>query len=151
LVAWLAKHLTDKGHHDANITAGMIGGIVTVPAVLLIQLAPSVTWAYIFYAPALLAVNSPFGIAAGALPVITPPHLRARVAAVYMLVGATGMMFGPPLAGAFNEFIFPGPEGVRYSMMTMTSFFGVLGVVLLWFGRKPYARSMENAELWAED
>lgn len=151
LVAWLAKHLTDKGHRDANITAGMIGGMVTVPAVLLIQLAPSATWAYIFYAPALLAVNSPFGIAAGALPVITPSHLRARVAAVYMLVGATGMMFGPPLAGAFNEFIFPGAEGVRYSMMTMTSFFGVLGVILLWFGRKPYARSMENAERWAED
>jgi MFS family permease len=113
--------------------------------------APSATWAFIFYAPALLAVNSPFGIAAGALPVITPPHLRARVAAIYMLTGASGMMFGPPLAGAFNEYIFPGDDGIRYSMITMTCFFGILGVVLLWFSRKPYAESMKKASLWAED
>ncbi len=142
LAAYIAKRLTEAGRDDANITAGMIGGLLTIPAVLALQFAPSATWAYVLYAPALLAVNSPFGIAAGALPVITPPHLRARVAAVYMLVGAVGMMFGPPLAGAFNEYIFPTPEGVRYSMITMTCFFGLLGVTLLWLGRKHYAVTM---------
>jgi MFS family permease len=150
LAAYIAKRLHDKGHKDANITAGMIGGIVTIPSVLAIQLAPSAFWAYVLYAPALLAVNSPFGIAAGALPVITPPHLRARVAAVYMLTGAFGMMFGPPLAGAFNEYIFPGSEGVRYSMITMTSFFGLSGILFLWLGRKHYAKSMASADEWAE-
>lgn len=145
LIAWVARILSDRGHKDANITAGMIGGMLTVPCVFLLQLAPSATWAYVLYAPALLAVNSPFGIASGSLPVITPPHLRARVAAVYMLAGATGMMFGPPLAGAFNDYLFPGLDGVRYSMMTMTLLFGVLGVVLLWFARAPYARSLSQA------
>ncbi|MCR9279871.1 MAG: MFS transporter [Pseudomonadaceae bacterium] len=144
LVAYLARVLTARGRHDANITAGMIGGMLTVPFVLLIQIAPSPFWAFVCYAPALLAVNAPFGIAAGALPVITPPNLRARVASVYMLAGAIGMMFGPPLAGAFNEYIFPGDEGVRYSMITMTSFFGIVGVTLLWFGRKHYAHSLER-------
>lgn len=151
VVAWLAAKLTERGHMDANITAGMIGGIATIPAVLLIQVAPNATWAFICYAPAMLAVNSPFGIAAGSLPVITPPHLRARVAAAYMLVGATGMMFGPPLAGAFNEHIFPGPEGVRYSMITMTLFFGIVGVFFLWLARKPYANSLEMSDDWAEE
>ena len=147
LVAWIARKLSERGHADANLTAGMIGGIATIPAVLLLQFAPTPFWAYVAYAPALLAVNSPFGIAAGALPVITPPHLRARVAAVYMLVGAVGMMFGPPLAGAFNDYIFPGPEGVRYSMITMTCIFGFIGVLFLWLGRKPYAESMA----WADE
>ncbi|MGB2391953.1 MAG: MFS transporter, partial [Pseudomonadales bacterium] len=68
-VAWLASRLRDRGHYDANITAGMIGGLVTIPCILLIQVAPTAFWAFVFYAPALLAVNSPFGIAAGALPV----------------------------------------------------------------------------------
>ncbi len=150
LIAFLAKKLSDRGYRDANITAGMVGGILTIPTVLAIQLAPSATWAYILYAPALLAVNSPFGIASGALPVITPPHLRARVAAVYMLTGALGMMFGPPLAGAFNEFIFPGADGVRYSMITMTCSFGIVGVIFLWLGRRYYSHSMDRADLWAE-
>ncbi|MEC8030018.1 MAG: MFS transporter [Pseudomonadota bacterium] len=148
LIAYFAKNQSQKGHYDANMTAGMLGGIITIPTILLIQIAPSPLWAFIFYAPALAAVNSPFGIAAGALPVITPPHLRARVAAVYMLTGAIGMMFGPPLAGAFNEFIFPGEDGVRHSMITMTCFFGLLGVLFLHMGRKHYALSMKNAEGW---
>ena len=151
LVAWIAKSLSDRGHLDANLTAGMIGGILTIPTVLLLQTAPSATWALVCYGPALLAVNSPFGIASGALPVITPPHLRARVAAIYMLTGAFGMLFGPPLAGAFNEFVFPGPDGIRYSMVTMTTIFGITGVAFLWAGRRHYARSMQSAELWAEN
>lgn len=150
IIAYVAKRLTDRGYRDANMTAGMIGGIITIPSVLLIQLAPDPFWAFVFYAPAMLAVNSPFGIAAGSLPVITPPHLRARVAAVYMLTGAVGMMFGPPMAGAFNEHLFPGTEGVRYSMIAMTCFFGIVGVIFLWFARKPYAESMKAAEVWAE-
>mgnify|MGYP001969072610 FL=1 len=151
LVAWIAKSLSERGHADANMTAGMIGGILTVPTVLLLQVAPSATWALILYGPALLAVNSPFGIASGALPVITPPHLRARVAAIYMLTGAFGMLFGPPLAGAFNEFVFPGPDGVSYSMITMTTIFGIVGVAFLWTGRQHYAASMKSAEAWAEN
>ena len=150
-VAWVASRLRDRGHYDANITAGMIGGLVTIPCIFLIQVAPTAFWAFVFYAPALLAVNSPFGIAAGALPVITPPNLRARVAAVYMLTGAFGMMFGPPLAGAFNEYIFPGPEGVRYSMITMTAFFGIVGVIFLGLGRRPYAESLKQADAIADD
>ena len=150
LVAFIARKLSERGHQDANISAGMIGGMLTIPTILAIQLAPDATWAFILYGPALMMLNSPFGIAAGALPVITPPHLRARVAAVYMLCGAIGMMFGPPLAGAFNEFVFPGPEGVRLSMITMTTFFGIVGVVFLWMGRKHYAISMTKADEWAE-
>ena len=151
LVAWIAKSLLDRGHLDANITAGMIGGILTIPTVLLLQAAPSATWALALYGPALLAVNSPFGIASGALPVITPPHLRARVAAIYMLTGAFGMLFGPPLAGAFNEYVFPGAGGVRYSMITMTMIFGITGIIFLWAGRRHYASSMKRAERWAEN
>lgn len=143
--AWIARRLSQRGRDDANMTAGMIGGILTVPAVLLLQFAPDAFWAYVLYAPAMLAVNSPFGIAAGALPVITPPQLRARVAAVYMLAGAIGMMFGPPLAGAFNDYLFTGTDGVRYSMITMTCLFGLTGVVLLMFARAPYAMSLARA------
>jgi hypothetical protein len=62
-----------------------------------------------------------------------------------MMTGAFGMMFGPPLAGAFNEYVFPGPDGVRNSMITMTTFFGVTGVIFLWLGRKPYATSLRRA------
>jgi MFS family permease len=146
LVAVLARRLSERGRRDANITAGMLGGLLAVPVIIAIQFAPDATWAFVLYVPAMILINSPFGIAAGSLPVITPPHLRAQVAAVYMLVGAFGMMLGPPIAGAFNEYLFPGTDGVRYSLITLTSVFGVIGVSLLWGCRGFYARSLEEAD-----
>lgn len=145
LVALLARRLNNRGHMDGNITAGMIGGCCAAVMILIIQFVPSAFWAFVLYVPAMAAINSPFGIAAGSLPVITPPQMRAQVAAIYMLVGALGMMLGPPLAGAFNEFVFPGAEGVRYSLITVTSTFGLIGFGCLWYCRRSYAVSMEVA------
>jgi len=149
-VALLARRLTRQGRRDGNILAGMLGGLLAIPVIILIQFVPSAFWAFVLYVPAMILVNSPFGIANASLPVITPPHMRAQVAAVYMLVVSVGMMLGPPLAGFFNERIFPGADGVRYSLITLTAVFGVLGTILLWLGRRHYARSMAEADSWTE-
>ncbi len=145
LVALLAKQLSKKGYSEANITAGMVGGVFAMVLILAIQFVSTPLVAFILYVPAMAAINSPFGVAAGALPVITPPQIRAQVAATYMLVGALGMMLGPPLAGMFNQYIFPGPEGVRFSIITLTCVFGSIGTACLWFGRSHYGESMEYA------
>lgn len=147
VIAWLGRALARRGRDDANITAGMIGGALAIPAILAVQFAPDPTTAFILYAPAMLLINSPFGIAAGALPVIAPPTIRAQVAAINMLVGSFGMMLGPPLAGYFNTAVFPGPEGVRYSIITLVLFFGILGCSLLWLGRTHYAESYRRARI----
>lgn len=146
LAALLAQRLSKAGRADANIIAGMVGGLLALPVIVAIQFAPSALVAFILYVPAMMLVNSPFGIANAALPLIAPAQLRAQVAAVNMLVGAVGMMLGPPLAGYFNEQVFPGPGGVRYSLLTLTCIFGFLGVGLLWFCRPYYARSLREAE-----
>lgn len=143
---WMAKLFAEAGRADATILAGMIGGTLTLPFILLIQVMPSATWAFVLYVPAMFFVNSPFGVANGALPLITPPPLRAQVGAVNMLVGALGMMLGPPIAGVFNEQVFPGTEGVRYSIATLTLLFGSIGFVCLWFCRGHYARSLREVE-----
>lgn len=141
-----AGWFTRRGRKDGNILAGMLGGLIAIPLVLLIQVVPSPTWAFVLYAPALFFVNSPFGLAFGALPVITPPSMRAMVAAVYMFVVSIGMMLGPPLAGLVNEQIFPQHDGVRYSLLVVTMLFGAIGTLCLWLCRAHYARSMTAAD-----
>ncbi|MFM8353421.1 MAG: spinster family MFS transporter [Gammaproteobacteria bacterium] len=145
LIAWLGKALADRGHDDANILAALIGGLLAIPFMIAVQFAPTPTIAFILYAPAMCFINSPFGIANGALPVIAPARIRAQVAAVNMLVGSFGMMLGPPLAGYFNTSVFPGPDGVRYSIITLVLFFGILGSILLAFARRPYAIAYRRA------
>ncbi|MCC5887040.1 MAG: MFS transporter [Gammaproteobacteria bacterium] len=135
-----------RGYKDGNIMAGLLGGALGIPLVLLIQIMPTPTLAFILYAPAVFFVNSPFGLAYGALPVITPPQMRAMIAAIYMFVVSVGMMLGPPLAGVFNEQIFTQSDGVRYSLIALTIIFGGLGCLSLWLCRRHYARSMEEAD-----
>jgi MFS family permease len=141
-----AGWFTRRGRKDGNILAGIVGGVLAIPLILMIQVVPSPAWAFVLYGPALFFVNSPFGLAYGSLPVITPPSMRAMVAAVYMFVVSIGMMLGPPLAGLVNEQIFPQADGVRYSLLLVTLVFGVIGIGCLWLCRSHYARSLEAAD-----
>ena len=146
LTAIYAEWLTKRGWKDANIVAPMAGSVLGAIVIVAVPMMPDENWAYVLYAPAMLLVNAPFAMAYASLTVITPPPLRARVASIYMFVVSFGMMLGPPFAGTFNELIFPGDEGVRWSIMTVTSIFGVLGFVALMLTRKPYARDVEKVE-----
>ncbi|MFW6092878.1 MAG: spinster family MFS transporter [Pseudomonadota bacterium] len=142
----LAGRLSRRGRADGNVLAGLIGGAIGIPLVLAIQLMPSPTLAFLLYVPAVFFVNSPFGLAFGALPVITPPQMRATVSAVYMFVMSLGMMLGPPLAGLVNEQVFPQTDGVRYSLIALTLTFGGLGSASLWICRHHYAKSLAQAD-----
>ncbi len=151
VIALIAQKLSRWGLKDANIVAPMIGGMLATAFIIAIQFAPDPLTAFILYVPAMLFVNSPFAMAYASITVITPPPIRARVAAVYMLMVSFGMMLGPPVAGFFNEHVFPGGDGVRYSIMSLTALFGFLGTVLLLAARAPYVTSAQDAEQWAEE
>lgn len=144
--AFQARWFAARGRGDANILAGMLGGGIAMVLILVIQLAPDPLVAFLLYVPAMFFVNAPFGLANGALPVITPPAMRAQIGAGYMFVVSVGMMLGPPVTGLFNEHIFPDTGGVRYSLMTVTLIFGILGLLLLGLGRRHYAESLREAE-----
>ena len=147
VAAWYAAWLNRRGYDHGNITAGLVFGVAAVVAIVAVQFAPTAFIAYVLYVPALICINAPFGIANGALAVIAPGTLRARVAAVYLFVVAIGNLLGPPITGFFNDVVFPQADGVRYSVIAITLLFGLLGSVLLWLGRKPYARSLQRAQV----
>lgn len=147
--ALIAEYLTKKGKRDANIIAGMLGGIGMIPVGLLTPIVPSEMWAWILLVPVAVFVNYPFGVAAGALPPIVPPNMRARVGAVYaFVVTIMGMTLGLSFTGMLTDYVFSKPEDVRYSLMVMVGVFGPIGVGLLWLGRKHYARSLEASDAW---
>lgn len=142
----LAARLTRGGRGDANIVAGMAGGACAMVVIMLIQTMPNAFWAFLLYLPAAFFAASPFGLAYGSLPVIAPARMRAVVAGLFMCIVNLGMLLGPPLAGFCNERLFPQADGVRWSLLTVTPVFGILGLVLLALGRRHYARSLAAAE-----
>jgi MFS family permease len=142
----LAERFSRSGQKDANIKAAMIGGGLAIPCILLTQVMPTAFWALVMYVPAMLCVPSPFGLAYGSLPVIAPPRMRAVVTSVFMFIVNLGMLLGPPIAGFFNERLFPQADGVRYSLSTLTVICGTCGLILLGFCRKHYALSLQAAD-----
>lgn len=143
----LARYLGARGRKDANMLALMAGAFISIPAIISIQILPDLTWIWLLYAPASLFVTMPFGLAQGSLTVVTPPHMRAQVAAVYwVVISVIGMGAGPVVAGLGSDLLFTGDDGLRYSLITVTAVFGPLGIGLLWLGRKPYARSLTRAD-----
>lgn len=144
--AFLARYLNQRGHKDGNIVAGMIAGCLAVPCIIAIQFMPSATWAFVAYIPAMILVNAPFGLANGSLPVIAPSAIHAQVAAIYLFVGALGNLLGPPIAGYFNEVVFPQVDGVRYSIIVVSLIFGCIGGAFLQAGRRAYATALERVD-----
>ena len=144
IIAYWAEWISRRGNAAGNIVAPLLGSLIGVVAIMAVQFSPTALIAFVLYVPAMMFVNSPFAMAYASLTVVTPPQMRARVAAVYMLVVSMGMMLGPPVAGFFNEVVFPEPEGVRYSIMSVTLVFGVLGTICLLIARNPYARLVSS-------
>ena len=145
-----ARRLNEQGRRDGNIVAGMWLGALGVPCIIAIQFAPSELVAYLLYIPAMIFVNAPFGLANGSLPVIAPGRIHAQVAAIYLFVVSIGNLLGPPIAGYFNETVFPEADGVRYSIISLTIGYGVLGVLLLQLARKPYAAALARMDAASE-
>jgi len=149
--AWVARKLMDRGRSDAIILTTIFGSIGLIVAIALTQLAPTAFWAYVAYVPAMFLVNSPFGLAQAALPVITPAPLRARVAAVYLMVGAIGNALGPPITGWISDTLFPGTDGLRWSLLSVTTIAGGIGVGFLAYGRRHYGVSYQSVTDRAND
>jgi MFS family permease len=148
---WFAERLARNGRPDGTLIGAVIGASLFVPVVVIIQFVPNVMWVYVLYAPALFLMNTPFGLGQAALVQITPPDIKGRVAAIYTIMGACGNALGPPIAGFFNDVVFPEEGGISSSLMTMCIFFGAVGVILVWLSRKPFRASLARAQLMDAD
>jgi MFS family permease len=67
-------------------------------------------------------------IGASAVQIVTPPHLRGRISALYlMVISLVGISLGPAIVGALTEFVFRDPKSLGLAMALT---FGCLGVVV---------------------
>lgn len=89
-------------------------------------------------------------IAPAALQVVTPPELRGRVSAVYLLVaGAIGMTLGPAMVSGITRFILQDDKAVGVSLSATFLIMGLIGCAFFAFGLRPMreARRAMNASL----
>jgi len=138
---WLVR----RGREDAHVVVGLFTASLLLPAVLLL---PFVT--EFGLAIALLSVIIFLGVFWGSaattgLQIITPPHLRAQVSAVYiMCANLVGFGIGPMLIGLITDYVFRRPEAVGLSMATVAGSALPVVILLLALVRRPFVASSQR-------
>ena len=104
--------------------------------------------AYLLLAMAIFMGSLYLGIIHAALQVITPDHLRGRVAAL-MLIMMTGVggATGPVIVALLTDYLFGGPEMVGLSVAVVAMAVGVAVTILLGLNLSAYRTSYHANEM----
>lgn len=141
LAGALCDRMTARGVLDAPLRVAALGYIGTGLFGGIAPLMPSGELALAMFAPAMLMSTMPFPMAGTAIQLVTPNALRGQVSALYMLViNLVGLGLGPLIVGLFNDLVFTGPSGVRYSLASVNAACAPLAFILLVAGFGPYRR-----------
>jgi MFS family permease len=98
---------------------------------------------------AALATNMA-AVAAGAIQVVTPPNLRGRVSAFYLLVTSLiGITTGPMLTALLTERMFGGGAGIAYGLSLTIAILAPIGFVAFMLGMRPMRDAFNRINLTA--
>ena len=128
----VSDYLSRKGLTDATMRAGIIGGVGLIPAGILAPIMPSFGTSAIGYALFFFCASFPFGAAAAALQLMTPPYLRAQISAVYLLIlNLIGIGGGPLFIAAISDYLLEGPSSIGTAMAITGAITTPIGVSIL--------------------
>ncbi|MHB9881307.1 spinster family MFS transporter [Pacificimonas sp. ICDLI1SI03] len=143
---WIVDRWFHAGTRDAHqryyAIVNLIAAAVCIPTFLV---APSAVLAIVGWG--IISLVQPFtGPSAAQLQIVTPPHLRGRVSALYVMIfNLMGMCIGPPLVGFLTDYVLGNSERIHVALAF--SYFGLAGASALcfWIGLGPSRRAMEGA------
>ncbi len=142
---WLTDWFTRRGHHNAPLRSGIVGGLgVIVPAALFSSM-PSFGWSLTLLAVAFFFASFPVATSATGLQIMAPNQMRAQVTALFFLaMNLFGITGGSTLVALATDFLFQDPLAVGYSMSMTCAIAGVLGSVVLLWGLKPFGVTAQS-------
>jgi MFS family permease len=146
---WLTDWFTRRGHDNAPLRSGIVGGLgVIVPAALFSSM-PSFGWSLTLLAVAFFFASFPVATSAAGLQLMAPNQMRAQVTALFFLaMNLFGITGGSSLVALATDFVFRNPLAVGFSMSITCGLAAVAGAAVLWWGLKPFgltARTLAGA------
>ena len=139
LAGWWCDRMTARGVTEAPLKVAAWGYLGTGLFGGLAPLMPTGELALAMFAPAMLMSTMPYPMAGTAIQLVTPNRMRGQVSALYMLViNLVGLGAGPLIVGIFNDALFTGPSGVRYSLAWVNALAAPVAFALLLLAFRPY-------------
>lgn len=143
---WLAGVLLRKGRQDAHLLIGILAAAGAIPLGILFPLTGDPTLSLIVLAPLTFFGTLPFGPGPAAIPIISPPRMRAQMVAIYLLIANFfGLALGPWAIAATTDFVFGAEQAIGQSMALAPPLLYILGTTVLLFALKPFKAAMAAA------
>ena len=134
---WLIDFFTRKGHTDAPLRSGIVGGLGLLVPVVLFSSVGDMPVTILLFGLGMFFASFPMATSAAALQTMAPNQMRAQVTALFFvfmnLLGITG---GATLVALCTDYVFRNDVAVGYSMSIIASASGLIGALLLLFGLK---------------
>ena len=143
----VADALSARGYRDAKIRVGFFAAWLWLPFGIAFPLVDDGVLAMVLVAPAAFLASMPFGVAPAALQEMMPNNLRGQMSALYLFViNLIGLAIGPFVVALMTDYVFTeaayGLGGIRWSLLSTTTFAHLGASVLLFFGMREYRAAL---------
>lgn len=146
---WLADRLRARGVQYSKTLVGLLSAVVWFPFGILYPLMTTGGMALLFFAPAVFVSSMTAGVGPAGIQEIMPNKMRGQASAIYLfIVNLLGLGFGPQIIALFTQYVFGADSAVRWSLLVVPVGAHIIAAVILFFGLKPYRRSLERLQAW---
>jgi len=143
---WLTDRWSARGHPDAAMRVGLTCAVCTVPFALTATIVPSLSTGIVLFAGLIFFTSMPFGAAAVAIQILTPPLMRATASSMYLCVlNLIGLGAGPTLVALFTDYLFGDDAAVGRSMALTAALVLLPAIALLWWSLPHFRRAAAAA------
>jgi MFS family permease len=142
----LADWLNRRGRHDGFIWVALVSVILLTPLLIAALSASTATISLAFSAPAFLVMIGMGIMCTSTVPLLCPGHLRAQVAALYLLVANTvGLGVGPVLVAVISDYLGGSADSLGRSIVALVIIIVPIQIVVLLVTRRRFAASLAAA------
>lgn len=136
LHGWVVDRMFSKGKRDAHLVWCLETMLLAAPFAVAAYLVASPVLAVALFGVYMVLILSTSSIGPAAAQVVTPPELRGRVSAIFVLVtGLIGMVLGNLLVGFFTDHVLGDPKQIGISLIVLVVSVLSLAAVLFAQGR----------------
>jgi MFS family permease len=137
---WMMDRFNRAGRRDAPFLTGIVGAAGVVVPVSALPFATSLHAGLLLLGLSLFFASFPMPPSTAVMQIAAPAKMRSRVSAIFLFSNSMiGVTVGSMLVGLLSDHVFKTAAGIGSSIGVVASVAAVLAVVILWFGRKPFA------------
>jgi len=145
---WLTDYFEKNGRKDAAMRAGMIGAFGLVIPISLFSVAPSQQLSITLIAISLFFASFPLATSATAMQLASPPHMRAQVSAIFLLINSLiGLAVGTTLIAVITDYVFENDLSVGLSVSIVGGVSTLLAGIIIRTGLIPFSEILERRKL----